>query len=86
VRERVLRRDGYVCRIVPDCPEPATVADHVIPVFRDMPDSLFFGEGNLRAGCRPHNIARGHAARLEGSDRPPSSAVVTGDYSREGEG
>jgi hypothetical protein len=51
-----------------------------------MPDSLFFGEGNLRAGCRPHNIARGHAARLEGSDRPPSSAVVTGDYSRGGEG
>jgi hypothetical protein len=64
VRLRVLMRDAYRCRIAPGCPERATVADHIEPVYAGMPDSLFFDPRNLRAGCRQHNIARGVAARL----------------------
>jgi len=86
VAKRILRRDGWVCRIVADCPTPATVADHIIPVFPGMPDSLFFGEDNLRAGCRDHNLARGHAARLEEVRTPESTSVVRGDYTRRDDG
>lgn len=82
VSKAVLRRDLYVCRIAPGCSTRATVADHVIAVHPGMPDALFFGMDNLRAGCRDHNILRGKAARLEretaGVERP--AALVTGDY------
>ena len=43
-----------------------------------MPDALFYGLHNLRAGCQGHNKARGFAP-----DVPVpagSSAVVTRDY------
>jgi 5-methylcytosine-specific restriction endonuclease McrA len=63
-RLRVLHRDLWRC-FVPDCPVSASVADHIIPVYPEMPDSLFFDEMNLRASCKPHNTARGVAARLE---------------------
>lgn len=63
-RLRVLHRDLWRC-FVPDCPVSASVADHIIAVYPDMPDSLFFDEVNLRASCKPHNTARGVAARLE---------------------
>lgn len=44
-----------------------------------MPDALFFGEANLRAACRAHNIARG----LIGDAAPVTTTeVVTTDYSR----
>lgn len=78
--ERILVRDRRICRIAPGCPDTATVADHIIPASPSMPDSLFFSERNLRAGCRRHNIARGVAARLE---RETSvSQVVRTDYGR----
>ena len=64
VRLRVLVRDGYRCRIAPDCLEPATVADHIEPVHPGMADSLFFDPRNLRAACRPHNLDRGKVARF----------------------
>lgn len=78
VRLRVLQRDEYRCRIVEGCPTPATVADHVIPVHPGMSDELFFGHRNLRAGCRPHNLARGFTAAA--GEIPLAAAVVSGDY------
>jgi len=42
------------------------------------PDSLFFGMGNLRAGCQGHNKARGMAPDVPIASG--SSAVVTRDY------
>jgi 5-methylcytosine-specific restriction endonuclease McrA len=77
IRLRVLNRDGWACRVVQGCPKPATVADHVIPVYDGMPDSLFFDPANLRAACRNHNLARGLTEDLV----PVSTAVVTKDYS-----
>lgn len=67
-RLAVIRRDLGICRIVAGCPTPANVADHITPVYPGMPDSLFFDMRNLRAACRQHNLARGHAATLEASD------------------
>lgn len=63
VRPRVLHRDLWAW--AGDCPVSASVADHIIPVFPEMPNGLFFDEMNLRASCRRHNTARGVAARLE---------------------
>jgi hypothetical protein len=63
-RLRVLFRDLWRC-FVPGCEVTASVADHIIAVYPEMPDSLFFDEMNLRASCKPHNTARGVAARLE---------------------
>ena len=62
---RVLKRDGYRCRIVPGCEVRATVADHVDPVYPGMPDAEFFDASRLRAACGPHNLWRGLAARAE---------------------
>lgn len=82
VRLRVLNRDMWTCLIVVGCTERASVADHIIPTYPGMPDALFFGMGNLRSGCRRHNIARGMAASLEAEGQPSSTtAVVTRDYS-----
>ena len=81
VAKAVLVRDRYICRIVVDCPTRATVADHIIPRYPGMPDSLFFGMGNLRAGCREHNLARGHVAKLERVVSGPTN-VITTNYSR----
>ncbi len=75
----VLRRDGYVCRIVEGCPRPATVADHIVEVTPDLPNAMFFGMGNLRAGCDPHNRARSVIAKVT---VPGASDVVTSDYTK----
>lgn len=85
VRLRVLARDLHVCRSEPGCTVPATVADHIIPAHPGMPDELFFGESNLRASCRGHNIARGMAAKdapdaVAAPQASHPSAVVTGDF------
>lgn len=83
VRLQVLNRDMWTCRIVEGCTERATVADHIHPVYPAMPDGMFFGMGNLRGGCRRHNIARGLAASLEETTAAAgSAAVVTKDYSK----
>jgi hypothetical protein len=84
VAKAVLERDNHHCRIAPGCPERATIADHILPVFKGMTDELFFGMGNLRAACRRHNTARGVAARLEREAAPAEkpTAVVTRDYTR----
>src|SRR5690349_19492290 len=58
VRRRVLERDNWACRIVAGCTTRASVADHIIPSYPEMPDSLFFDPANLRAGCKEHNVAR----------------------------
>ena len=64
VRRLVLQRDMYRCWIA-GCPRLANQCDNIIPVEPGLPDSLFFGMHNLRASCRPHNTARGVAAKLE---------------------
>ena len=63
VRRLVLQRDFYRCWVA-RCPRLANQCDHIIPVEPSFPDSLFFGMDNLRT-CRPHNTARGVAAKLE---------------------
>lgn len=78
VRLRVLNRDGWACRVALGCPEPATVADHILPVHDGMTDDLFFAPINLRAACRNHNLARGLTEHLV----PVSTSVVTRDYSK----
>ena len=65
VRKLVLNRDLWACQIAPGCPWPATVADHISPVYPGMPDSEFYSPGNLRAGCREHNLARAVDYRME---------------------
>src|SRR5690349_1821798 len=62
VSAEVRLRDG-LCRIVPGCPKPAQVADHIFPVYAGMPDSEFFAKSNLRGGCKGHNTLRGQADR-----------------------
>jgi 5-methylcytosine-specific restriction endonuclease McrA len=81
----VLRRDNWVCRIVTGCAHPATVADHIIPVFPGMPDAMFFNPKNVRAACRDHNLARAWAEKLA-TNADQSSDVVTTDYSRRSDG
>lgn len=81
VRIRVLNRDRWTCQVAPGCTIRGNVCDHVIPVYDGMPDALFFGEGNLRAACRGHNIARGLVPEPAESPDPTPSSVITGDYS-----
>jgi hypothetical protein len=64
LRLEILQRDGRRCW-VPSCPEWATVADHIDPVTREMPDWLFYDPRNLRASCRRHNVVRGVVARYQ---------------------
>ena len=42
LRLDVLRRDLWVCQVVPGCPVPAQVVDHISPVYEGMPDWEFF--------------------------------------------
>lgn len=65
LRLAVLMRDLYRCQVAPQCPVPASVADHIDPVYEGMPDSEFYDPANLRASCKRHNTARGVAARLQ---------------------
>jgi hypothetical protein len=76
----VIARDR-ACLIVAGCSRPPRVADHVISAYPAMPDALFFGMGNLRAGCFYHNNARGMATKLE-AEAITAPALVTGDYSK----
>lgn len=62
LREQILRRDGYRCRIVAGCDIRANTCDHVNPVYPGMSDAEFFDPHNLRAGCWPHNRARAFEA------------------------
>jgi 5-methylcytosine-specific restriction endonuclease McrA len=64
VRLQVLHRDLWACWVT-GCGISASVADHIEPVYPEMPDSQFFDRANLRASCKRHNTARGVAARLE---------------------
>lgn len=77
-RLRVLNRDNWICRVVPDCTVRASIADHILPVYPGMPDDLFFGLDNLRASCRRHNWARGVAARLDRESG--GSSALAKDY------
>ena len=65
LRLDVLRRDLWVCQVVPGCPVPAQVVDHISPVYEGMPDWEFFDPTNLRAACKHHNLRRGHVARFQ---------------------
>lgn len=100
LREQILRRDGYRCRIVAGCDLRANVADHVTPVYPGMSDAEFFDPANLRAGCWPHNRARAFEAVARrrvglarvgvtpmprGVRQASTSRVVTGDYTRRDE-
>ncbi len=89
----VLLRDRYVFQIVAGCLTAARVVDHIDPTFPAMSDAAFFDRGNLRAGCSPHNVARGielAEARRRGRSKPAASSRwatalpprITGDYSR----
>src|SRR6188768_1141576 len=61
---RVRRRDGR-CLVVPGCPKPAQVADHVYPVYVGMPDREFYDERHLRGACYYHNTLRGQQEKAE---------------------
>lgn len=52
-RLRVLRRDGYRCAY---CGDPATTADHLIPVSRGGSSH----DSNLVAACMMCNVRRAH--------------------------
>jgi 5-methylcytosine-specific restriction endonuclease McrA len=64
VRADVLSRDNWTCKIVRRCPRPTRIVDHIIPVYPGMPDELFYGAHNLRAGCIKHNTERAVNIRL----------------------
>ena len=51
-RERVLARDGWLCRY---CGEQATQVDHIVPLARGG----FDHEANLAASCASCNLAKG---------------------------
>lgn len=74
LREYILRRDRYLCRIgTPGvCTAVATCVDHVVPREEGGGDE----ETNLRAGCEPCNLERNNArirARHEPAPRRVSS-------------
>ena len=77
VRLAVLRRDGEACRIVDGCQRRATVADHIVPGHEDMADHEFFAMSNLRAGCQPHNMARGIMLATTGVKSVASDGTLT---------
>lgn len=51
-RDRVLERDGYICRY---CGEPATIADHVVPLSKGGLDI----QENMVAACFDCNSSKG---------------------------
>jgi 5-methylcytosine-specific restriction endonuclease McrA len=69
IRARVLRRDGYRCRIGYDCcVGEATQVDHRIPASRGGTDD----ESNLQAACRAcHDRKTILERRLPSRRRPP---------------
>lgn len=63
VRPIILERDGYRCQIRDDkCLVEATEVDHKIPVEQG---GAPFDLENLRAACRPCNVARANRGRNE---------------------
>ena len=57
LREAVLRRDGFRCRIMgPGCTVHASDVDHIISWRRG---GAFFDPSNLRAACQHCNRSRG---------------------------
>jgi hypothetical protein len=74
VRKRVLVRDGYRCQVEPGCPIPATVADHIVPVYQGMSDAEFHDETNLRAACQMHNQWRAQLERARVGGEAVSSS------------
>jgi 5-methylcytosine-specific restriction endonuclease McrA len=82
VRQRILRRDGYVCQIKGDkCRGRATHVDHVVNV---LDGGARLDPANLRAACASCNIGKRNsevAARARrqraGDDGEPSSGWVT---------
>jgi len=51
--------------VVPGCPKPAQVADHVYPVYAGMPDREFYDERWLRGACYYHNTLRGQQEKAQ---------------------
>jgi 5-methylcytosine-specific restriction endonuclease McrA len=54
-RRLVLEAAGGRCQMVAGCKNPATTADHVIPLYVGGTNDL----DNLRAACPAHNSAAG---------------------------
>jgi 5-methylcytosine-specific restriction endonuclease McrA len=52
IRERILRRDGYICQY---CGQEADTVDHVIPRRLNGLDT----EDNLVSSCRKCNLSKG---------------------------
>lgn len=66
LREYVLRRDGYKCRVgLPGCTEEAPLrgghVDHIVPRESGGEDT----ETNLRAACEHCNLSRGRIKAVE---------------------
>lgn len=56
VRAQILQRDNYRCQIKGyGCLHEATEVDHILPVSMG---GEWFDDSNLRASCRPCNLAR----------------------------
>lgn len=61
LRLYVLARDGYRCRVrLPGCIGRATEADHIQAL---ADGGAWLDPHNLRASCKPCNVARGNMLR-----------------------
>lgn len=77
VREYVLERDGYRCRIRgPRCTGIATTVDHVVPVSRGGSDD----PANLRAACALDNYSDGARLARQGVTGIHPSRLPTGGH------
>jgi 5-methylcytosine-specific restriction endonuclease McrA len=66
IRERILRRDGYICQY---CGQEADTVDHVLPRRLGGNDS----DGNLVSSCRRCNLSKG--GRFFVSKRTPPTPI-----------
>jgi 5-methylcytosine-specific restriction endonuclease McrA len=65
VRMQVLERDRFTCRIgLPGCRVKATEADHIVSLANG---GEAFNPENLRAACKPCNVARNNSGKRKGA-------------------
>ena len=69
IRERVLRRDGYICQY---CGQEADTVDHVIPRRLGGNDN----DQNLVSSCRRCNLAKG-GRFFESKRTPPTPRSIS---------
>ena len=68
IRERILRRDGYICQY---CGQEADTVDHVIPRRLNGLDT----DDNLVSSCRKCNLAKGVLTESEFTEQLRARAI-----------